>query len=191
MMRTCTAPTHTKRNTARFAAFTLTELIVVIVIMSLLLLLAMPNLFGLLRKHTFKADIQDFVSTMQMAANGAAESNRRYEVIIDLAEQAYMLREITSPVLSQVLEEEIIVDNYFSDNCWVSYVMFDDDDYTNDGIAMFRVGHSGWQYGGKIVLLDQEEQPYSVVLNRLNRIVELKEGDVELFLPRAQENVLF
>jgi len=166
--------------------------------MSLFLLLAVTNLAGLVRKHTFKGRVQGFVSTMQMAATAAAESNRRYEVMIDLTEQRYVLREITSPDLSQVLEEEIIVDSDFGGNCMVAYVLFDDIDYsmegesyTNEGIAMFRAGHSGWQYGGKIVLLDEDEQPYSVVVNRMNRIVRLEEGDVEILTPKAREDVPF
>jgi len=170
---------------------TLTELIVVIVLISLFVFLAQVNLFGSLRKNTFKAQVQGLVSTMQMAANAAAESNRRYELIIDPTQQNYILREITSPDLSQVLEEEIIVENDFSDSCRVVYIQFDDREFVNDGWAKFRVGHSGWQYGGKIVLLDEKEQPYSVVINRLNRIVSLKKGDVELLEPKTKEEVMF
>jgi prepilin-type N-terminal cleavage/methylation domain-containing protein len=177
------------RNTR--AGFTLTELIVVIVIFSLFILLAQINVFGLLRKNTFKGQVQDFISTMQMAANAAAESNRRYEVIIDLTEQSYLLRQITSSDLSVVLEEELIAKNNFSSNCRVVYVEFDDGDYTNEGRAKFRVGHSGWHYGGKIILLDNDEKPYSIVVNRLNRTIELKEGNVELLVPKAKDEVLF
>ncbi|MHC4500726.1 MAG: pilus assembly FimT family protein [Planctomycetota bacterium] len=199
MMPICTAQMRIDKKAARgYPAFTLTELIVVIVIFSLFLTLAVPNLFALLTRNTFRGQARQFVSTMQMAARAAAESNRRYEIIIDLTEQTYMLREITTPDLLQVLEEEIIVDNYFGDNCRVEYVLFDDVDYspesesyTNEGIAMFRAGHSGWQYGGKIVLLDEEEQPYSVVVNRLNRLVTLEEGDVEILKPKRAYEVQF
>ncbi|MFQ6034498.1 MAG: Tfp pilus assembly protein FimT/FimU [Sedimentisphaerales bacterium] len=169
----------------------MTELIVVVLIISLFVLLAQMNLLGLLRKNTFKGQVQDFISTLQMAGRAAAESDRRYEVIVDLTEQSYLLRQITSPDLSEVLEEEIITENDFSNNCRVAYVQFDDGDYTNDGRAKFRAGHAGWQYGGKIVLLDEKEQPYSVVVNRLNRIIELKEGDVELLVPKAKDEVPF
>lgn len=170
---------------------TLTELVVVLTIISLFVFLAQMNLFGLLRKNTFRAQVQDLVSTMQMAASAAAESNRRYEFIIDPTQQSYILREITSPDLSQVLEEEIIVENVLNDSCRIVYVEFDDGDYINDGWAKFRAGHSGWQYGGKIVLLDEKERPYSVVVNRINRIVSLKEGDVELLATKAKEEMLF
>jgi len=183
---------HASRDTLHASrGFTLTELIVVVVIISLVVFLAQMNLLGLLRKNTFKGQVQDFIWTMQMAASAAAESDRRYEVIIDPTEQSYMLRQITSPELSEILDEEIVVEKYFSDNCRVVYVQFDDGEYTNDLRAKFRAGHSGWQYGGKIVLLDQDEQPYSVVVNRLNRMIELKKGDVELLVPKAKDEVPF
>jgi hypothetical protein len=154
-------------------------------------LLAQLHLFGLLRKNTFRAQVQDFISTMQMAVRAAAQSDRRYEVIIDLTEQGYLLRQITSPDLSEVLQEEIITENYFGDNCRVAYILFDDGDYTNDSRAKFRAGHAGWQYGGKIVLLDEDEKPYSIVVNRLNRIIEIREGDVELLVPKAEDELPF
>jgi Tfp pilus assembly protein FimT len=174
--------------------FTFTELVVVVLMVSLFVLLAVTNFSGLLRRSTFKAQASDFVSTMQMAASAAAESDRRYEVIIDIAEQSYMLRQITSPFLpSDVLEEEIIVNNDFGDNCRVVYVLFDDLVSTDEEHqkAFFRAGHAGWQAGGKIVLLDEDEQPYSVVVNRLSRIVTLREGDVELLMPKSQDEVPF
>jgi len=173
--------------------FTLTELIVVVLIVSLFVLLAQIHLFGLLGKSTFRAQAVEFVSTMQMAAAAAAESNRRYEIIIDITEQNYVLRQITSTDLSKVLEEEIIVENEFSNNCRVIYVLFDDLTRTDEDyqIAKFRVGHSGWQAGGKIVLLDSNEKEYSVVVNRLNGIVALEQGNAELLVPKPEDEVPF
>jgi Tfp pilus assembly protein FimT len=167
------------------------ELMVVLVVVSLFVLLAQLSLFGLLERHTFKAQVQEFVSTMQMAASAAAESDRRYEVIVDLEEQSYLLREITNPDLSEVLEEEIIVQADLNEGCRVVYVEFDDAEATAEGRAKFRAGRSGWAYGGKIVLADRNDQPYSLVINRLNRIVGLEEGDVLLLQPKAKEDVLF
>lgn len=219
MTPTCTAPTQTdfvtrykykltheqdnthnmryEKCTARYG-FTLTESIVVVFIVSLFVMLAQMNFSGVLRKNTFKAQVQDFISTMQMAVSAAAESSRRYEVIIDLTEQSYMLREITSPdIFADVLEEEIIVENYFSENCWVEYVLFDDYEFdenlsfTNEGRAMFRAGHSGWQYGGVIVLLDEDDRPYTIVVNRINRTVILQEGEIEPLTMRSQDEIPF
>jgi prepilin-type N-terminal cleavage/methylation domain-containing protein len=182
---------HFGAGSARRSAFTMTEMVVVISIVALLGLLVLLNLSGVLTKSSFKAQVQEFISTMQMAANAAAESDKRYEVIIDIVQQSYMLREVTSPDLSQVLEEEIITQNDFGSGCWVAYVIFDDGDYTNEAAAKFRAARSGWQYGGKIVLLDSDEQPHSVVVERLNRMITLQEGDVEFLAPRSADEVPF
>jgi prepilin-type N-terminal cleavage/methylation domain-containing protein len=175
----------------RHSGFTLTELIVVVLVISLFVLLAMVNFSGVLRRYTFKSQVQEFISTLQRAASAAAESDKRYEVIIDIVQQSYMLREITSPDLSEVLEEEIIIQNNFGSGCWVAYVIFDDGEYTNEEAAKFRAARSGWQYGGKIVLLDSDEQPHSVVVQRLNRMITLHDGDVEFLAPRSPDEVPF
>lgn len=171
--------------------FTMVELLVVIAIISLLVLLANMHLFKLLRKNTFKAQTQQLVLTMQMAARAAAESDRRYEVIIDIDEQSFLLRQITTPDLTEVLEEEIILQDSLSDNCQIVYVEFDDGDFTHEGRAKFRAGRSGWAFGGKIVLLDKKEQPYSVMVNRLNRMISLEEGDVRLLEPKYNDELVF
>ncbi|MHC4757832.1 MAG: hypothetical protein ACYTE8_04180, partial [Planctomycetota bacterium] len=62
---------------------------------------------------------------------------------------------------------------------------------TSDGQAKFRAGNSGWQYGGKIVLLDNNEQAYSIVVNRLIRTIELKEGDVDFLTPKREDELFF
>jgi len=175
----------------RVRGFTMIELMVVIVVVSMFALLAQMHLFGLLRKSTFRAQVQELVSTMQMAASAAAQSDRRYEVIIDIPEQRYMLRQITNPDPSQGLEEEVIVEDSFSPSCRVVYVRFDDGDFTSEDRAKFRAGHSGWAYGGKIVLLDEKERPYSIVVSRLNRMVTLEQGDVELLWPKTKDEVPF
>ena len=196
-MHDCTNVSRHRRIRAsahlRNHGFTLTELAVVIVMLSVFVLLTVPNLFGLLRKNRFELQAHEFVSTMQMAAAAAAESDRRYEVIIDLTEQSYTLRQITSPDLFQILEEEIIATNEFGINCQVLYVLFDDLMETDEDhqVAKFRAGHAGWQYGGKVVLLDEQEQPYSVLVSRKNRVVTLMKGDVEFLLPKAKDEVLF
>ena len=73
----------------------------------------------------------------------------------------------------------------------MSYVMFDDGTWTNDSPALFRVGKSGWQYGGKTVVIDENGKEYSIVINRLSRIVNLVEGDIELLVPRTADEMGF
>ena len=181
-----------RRCPLKSPAFTLTELVVVILMISLIILLAGTNLYGLLVKSTFRGQIQEIVSTMQMAANSAAETSRRYEIIFDLDNQSYILREITSTYLpSDVLEEEIITSMDLPDSCRIAYVIFDDGNYTNQGRAMFRVGRSSWQCGGKIVFTDAAERPYSIIVNRLNRNVTLRDGDIDTMMPKSPEDMAF
>lgn len=174
--------------------FTMAELLVVVAIVSLFVALAQIHLFGLLRKNTFRAQIQELVSTMQMAASSAAETGRRYEIIIDITEQSYGLKHITgSEIYVDKPDEtpgEMIVQNYLTDNCRLVYVWFDDGIDTN-ARAWFRVGPSGWQNGGKIVLIDEKEQPYSILVNRIDRIITLEEGDLELLEPKPKNELPF
>jgi Tfp pilus assembly protein FimT len=174
---------------ARAGAFTLVEMIVVMSFLAMFVVMAQVHLFGALRRSTFKSQVQDFISAMQMAASGAAETGRRYEVIVDITDQRYLLREISGSNLAEVYDEEIILDGQFGDSCRVSYVEFDDADYTNEGEAKFRVGHAGWMYGGKIVFLDESEQPHTVAVSRLTPIVQLIDGDPELMRPKAKNDV--
>lgn len=172
-------------------AFVLVEMIIVVSLLALFVLLVQTNLFGTLRRSRFKADVQQFVSAMQMAVSAAAESSRRYEMIINVSEQTYLLRQISSSNLAEVLDEEIILDGQFSDTCRVAYVEFDDGTFTNEGKAKFRAGHAGWHYGGKVVFLDESEEPHTVLISRITPIVEVVEGDPALMTPKGKDEVPF
>jgi len=178
----------------RKLGFTMAELLVVLAIVSLFVLMAQIHLFGLLRKSTFRAQTQELVSTMQMAASAAAETGRRYEIMIDITEQGYELKQITGSEINvdnpDETPGEVIVQNNLTENCRLVYVWFDDGIDSNTR-AWFRVGPSGWQNGGKIVLLDEKEQPYTIVVNRINRIVVLEEGDIELLEPKSKNDLPF
>ena len=84
---------------------------------------------------------------------------------------------------------KFIEQSNFGKNCRADYVIFDDLVSTDQEhqIAKFRAGHAGWQYGGKIVLLDRSGRPYSVIVSRISRIIELKNGDVEIALPKYDD----
>ena len=169
----------------------LAELLIAVVIISLLVAMTQVNVLNLFGKSDFKGEVHDFVTTMEMAISAASESDKRYEVIIDVIEQRYMLREITSrDLLADVLEEEIIVEREFSSKCQVVYILFDDGVDSSEG-AMFRAGRAGWQAGGKIVFLDADDQAHSVVVDRLSGIVRLEAGDAELLVPVDESELGF
>ncbi len=170
-------------------AFSMAEMLVVLVLLSLMLLLAQANVFTMLKRNSFRSQVQLLISTMQSAINAASQSERRYEFIVDLTEQSFLLREITTSDLAEVLEEEILISQNLSDKCTVVSVEFDDGDYTFDGKAKFRAGHAGWAYGGKIVLQDEYDQKYSIVVNRMDRIVVFRKGDYKLIKPVPKDEL--
>ena len=173
------------------AGFTLAESMVVIVVVSLLVALAATNLKGVLIKNSFKSQASGLVSALESASTSAVQSGKRYEVIIDIPQQSWLLREITSPDLSEVLDEEIVAQEDLGGNCRVSYVLFDDGQFTNEDRAKFRTSRAGWQFGGIIVLLDSEEQPWSIIIDRMSNIVRIEPGEAQIVWPRSKDEVPF
>ncbi|MCX5633121.1 MAG: hypothetical protein NTW93_05570, partial [Phycisphaerae bacterium] len=118
---------------------------------------------------------------------------RRYEIIIDFAQNTYTLREIMTGLVAveDIEEQEIIETEQFSDRFQLSYVMFDDGEWTNEAPALFRVGKTGWQYGGKIVITDENGKVYSIVVNRLSRMINILDGDAVILVPRSEDEMGF
>jgi prepilin-type N-terminal cleavage/methylation domain-containing protein len=174
-----------------YSGFTLAESMVVIVVVSLLIMLATTNLKGILIKNTFKSQASGLVSALESASTSAAQTGKKYEVIIDIPQQSWLLREITSPDLSEVLDEEIVAQEDFGGNCSISYVLFDDGQFTNQERAKFRTSRAGWQFGGIIVLLDSEQQPWSLVIDRMSNIVRIEPGEAQIVWPRSADEVPF
>ena len=176
-------------------ALVLVEMLVVLVIIGLMTALATINFSAAFTKAKFKSEVNNFINVLKMAQNAAAESDKRYVVILNFDEQSYTLRQFDSLSLDVIPDEEaIITTGYFSDECYLDWVLFDDFEYAVEETAYearFYAGHSGWQYGGKIVLLDVDGKPYSVVVNRLSRVITLQPGDVEILEPQYYEDVPF
>ena len=180
------------RSTAGKAAV-LAEIVMVLFIVAMFTMIAMINLSDVLSRDSFKSRAYDLVKLFQMAATSAGQTGRRYEIIIDFVQNSYMLREITTGLVAveDIKEEEIIQTGQFSDRFQLSYVMFDDGDWTNEAPALFRVGKNGWQYGGKIVVADEDGKEYSIVINRLSRMINFVDGDAEILMPRTADEMGF
>jgi len=173
------------------AGFTLTEMVVVVLIVGLFVVLAMLNLSGLIGGNDFKNQAHEFVTTMQMAATSASQNGKYYDIIVNLDEQTYMLREMSGNNLDIVYEDEIIVSNEFTEKCIAIYVVFDDGVDASEGIVHLRVGRSGWQAAAKIILIDENNKEYSVIVSRIGKKVKLEEGDAAFLLPKADYEIPF
>lgn len=198
-MPTCTAPMRIDFNSYRSIraggrkGAILAEVVMVLFIIAMFTSMVMLNMGGALSRDSFKNRADDLVRLFQMAATSAAETGKRYEIIIDFVQNSYMLREITTGLVAveDIIDEEIIQTGQFSDRFQLSYVLFDDGDWTNQAPALFRVGKSGWQYGGKVVVTDDSGNEYSIIINRLSRMIELNEGDTEIIAPRTSDEMGF
>lgn len=180
---------------AQRRAFVLVEMLLMLIMVGLMTALAMMNFSSAFTKAKFEREVNNFINVLKMAQNGAAESDKRYAVILNFDEQSYTLRRFDSLSLDVIPDEEaIITTGYFTGECYLDWILFDDFEYAIEETAFearFYAGHSGWQYGGKIVLLDADGNPYSVVVNRLSRVITLQPGDVEILEPQYQEDVPF
>ncbi len=180
-----------KRLQFKTQGFTLAEMVITLGILALFIMLANTSVLSRVQSYTFKSQIQDFISTLQMAVMSAGETGRRYEVIVDPVNQTYLLRQITTSDLSDYLPEEVIDDGEFGRACRVDKIVFDDGESTTQEPAKFRAGHRGWAYGGQIIFYDEDDRVFTVLINRLNRRIEIVEGEVELLSPKGKEDLPF
>ena len=135
-----------------------------------------------------------------MAYNAAAQSDRRYAVILDFAEQGFVLREFKTLDLETMDPDEAIIETgYFSEALTIDHVVYDDLEDTRDfedvTEARFLAGKSGWQYGGIVVLFDDDGMPWTLAIHRFAKPVELLKGEWDLdslgMSPQYKEDVPF
>jgi type II secretory pathway pseudopilin PulG len=170
----------------------LAEVLVVVLIVSLMTGIVMFNLGGIVFRSEFEKESQRLLGLINMAADAAATTDRRYEMVFDFFEQQYTLRELVSLDTSVEVEEESVIERgNFTDEFVLAYIQFDDLEMTNEETAYFRVGKSGWQYGGKIVLLDGNGNEYSLIINRLSGVAEIRKGDVDFLIPLDKDEMPF
>ena len=184
--------------------FSLMEMIIVLGVLSLLTVVVMVNFGGKFGKSSFKLEAIEIVNTLEMAQNGAAQSNRRYAVEFDFTEQTYTLQEIRTIEelfdMSLDSDERTLSTTKLTDRCRIEYITFDDKDDTRDEgdiedqlelKSHFVAGRSGWQFGGMIVLTDIDGNPYSIIINRMSRSIMLVEGDEYAYYLEPVENLTF
>jgi type II secretory pathway pseudopilin PulG len=178
----------------------LVEMLMVVGLIALMTGIAMLSFGAMWGNLEFKRQADELVNVFQMAYNGAAQSSRRYAVVLDFTEQGFVLREFQSLDLAAMNPEEAVIQTgYFSKALTLDYVLYDDQEDTRDWEnvteARFLAGKAGWQYGGIVVILDEDGMPWTIVIHRLARPVELLKGEWDLdslgMLPMQKEDVRF
>lgn len=182
------------------AGYVLIEMLVVVGLVALMTGIAMLSFGAMWGNLRFKQQAEDLVNVFQMAYNAAAQSDRRYAVVLDFTEQGYVLREFKSLDLQTMDPEKAVLQTgYFSKELTIDYVTYDDEEDTRDAEnvteARFLAGKSGWQFGGLVILRDDEGRAWTIVIHRFARPVELLEGEWDLdslgMLPQDKQDVRF
>lgn len=170
----------------------LIELVMVIGLVAMMAGIAMVSFGALWGNLRFKRQADELVNVFQMAQNAASQSDRRYAVILDFVDQKYVLREFKSLDLETMDPDKAMIQTgVFDQGLRLEYVVYDDTDFVSAGElegateeatleARFLAGKAGWQFGGIVVLLDEDGYPWTIVIHRMARPVELLEGEWDL-----------
>lgn len=182
-------------------ALVLTELIIVIFIIAMIASIAMMNFPGMITRYQFERQANEFVDIVRKTITASAESGQRYAIMLNFDEQTYVLKEITKPYFVYIEDEfetPTMHAGQFTEQCWLDHVVFDDGYDTRDpgeGEQKFRANfftsRSGLDFGGHIVLLDYDGNPYTIILNRLSRTVELLPGEYDIEKPIDKRDLPF
>jgi type II secretory pathway pseudopilin PulG len=177
----------------------LVELLVVLALIGFMTSIAMLSYSAVWGNMYFKRSAEKLIEVMQSAVIAAQQSDRRYEVILSFKEQYWLLREMM-PADADVYDQEqaIIKSGYFDDRFFLEYVLFDDlldtrnppDGQVTTDISLIA-GRAGWQYGGKVVLRDEDGNFWSILFYRIGKPVELVPGDVDILLPLDAKDMRF
>ncbi len=188
-MQTFTAQMPINRDSSP-GGVVLIELIIAVMVIGLLTMLAFLNMTGMVGKSRFETKMQELINIMEMACESASRTDNKYEVVFDPTNQTYVLQEMVVDG-NDFTEDNIIETGQFDQEFWLSYVQFDDYESTTEDTAIFRAGKAGYQYGGKIVILDENANPYSIIVSRISCRVMFEKGDVEMIVPRDKDAMPF
>ncbi len=164
----------------------LVEMLMVLAIIAMLTSLAMLGISAMAGKSKFMRRAENLAGVFQSAYIAAQETDRRYAVVLNLAEQRWVLRQFLTLDLQTLSDEEAILrSGTFDEHFQLAYVVYDDLDDTRQmgedvTEARFYAGHGGWQFGGKVVILDGEGNPWTILVYRAGRPVQLFEGDIDV-----------
>jgi type II secretory pathway pseudopilin PulG len=189
-----------RADAAGNSAFTFVEMLVILVVFAMMVGTAMVALSTNSNKTKFRRQAEQFIHTLKLAQNAASQGDQRYGVMLDFDENTYALRPFSHLDKERTIEEEpVLSEGTFSENFWLDYVLFDDGTDTRDWnieeadyfVVWLMAGRTGWNNSAKIVLLDSEGEPHSILTNRMSGKIELIEGDAYLPEPRNKEDVRF
>ena len=145
--------------------FSLLELLVVMVIMSLLFTLVPPLLSGALPSLTLKATTNDVLQDLKFIRNIAVLQGRKTQVIIDAGDRSYLSGE-RNHGKPQILPKDIDIE--------AKDTGLQDADTHNPVIAFFADGSSS----GGVITLKNKDKAYSIIVDWITGGVTINDGEV-------------
>jgi general secretion pathway protein H len=149
--------------------FTLLEILIVLMIMSLLLTLVPPLFSNALPSLTLKAVANDLSQDMSYLRNIAILKAKKSQVVIDPETGSYSSADKDRGDV-KVLPKGIAIN--------ASYIGLRKADDKKPVIAFFADGSSS----GGVITISQEEQAYSIVIDWITGNITLKEGLISEYL---------
>lgn len=169
------------------AGFSLTEVMIVLGILSILAAIAIPSFMNWLPRYRLKAGARDLYSNLQKARIGAIKSNKQWAIVFDAAGDRYHLcsdpggDNTWSSIADNTVEETIRLADYQSG---VQYGhgtattpmggAFDDEITYNSNVASFNpkgTGSSGYVY------LENEKNTTYAIGSQASGVIILKIWD--------------
>jgi general secretion pathway protein H len=180
-----------QKSTIGSKGFTLLELIVVLVIISLMMALVTPRLIGSLTKTNLKTSAQKISSFLRYARSQAVSEQTVYHAVFDFEknslyiknekpqddEDTYFKAEIESAETDSSkskrsgMESYILPEGVVIKKAIIANEEIDSDLFT---IIFYPVGSSS---GGSVVLMDEKERQYQINVDFITGIISLTEPD--------------
>lgn len=162
-------------------AFTLLELLVVLVIIGLMAVVVVPNVGGRLDALKFKTEAKKIAATMRYARSKAVSENRVFRVIFDTEAGQIMLvtptdkGETAYPWEETFLPTETEIQKTYPLNEGMAVRGEDIDNQPTDGIFSFVFYPAGGSSGGA-VLLQGNKSRYRMTIDALSGEVRMEDG---------------
>ncbi|MBN1435763.1 MAG: prepilin-type N-terminal cleavage/methylation domain-containing protein [Sedimentisphaerales bacterium] len=141
----------------RNGGYTLLEALLVLGIVSIVLALVLPNLFGRLRSNLFMEDSGRFVNTLRIASQEAVYRGKSIAVVIDISDGYYTVYEAT---MNDVYGEDVepLIDRQSLEASYIEELEFADGSRSFSGVVILYADPQGWRDNWMFTLIDLEER---------------------------------
>jgi general secretion pathway protein H len=182
---------HVLKPAVGSRAFTLLELIVVLLVIGLIMALVTPRLVGSLTKMNLKTSAQKISSSLRYARSQAVSGQISYHAVFDFEkngifikaektqadEDSYLKDEMEATETDNTKAREYRTEVYLlPDGVRIEKAMTPHDEF-DSGLFNIEFYPAGNSSGGTVILIDEKERRFYVSVDFITGIVNLTEPD--------------